>query len=99
MYIGIDARLTFYRVGGISTYIRRLVRALETLDAENQHTVFHSRKARRLARHARDANSDPRTSDRTMVVVDQARHRLDLLQPADSSALLGQGGTSSPYMT
>lgn len=44
-HIGIDGRLTYYRVGGISTYIRRLVIALEALDHENSYTVFHSRKA------------------------------------------------------
>lgn len=44
MHIGIDARLTYYRTGGISTYIRRLVQALETLDSANRYTVFHSRK-------------------------------------------------------
>ena len=42
--IGIDARLTYYRDGGISTYIRRLVQALEQLDTSNQYTIFHSRK-------------------------------------------------------
>lgn len=42
--IGIDARLTYYRDGGISTYIRRLVQALEKLDTINQYTIFHSRK-------------------------------------------------------
>lgn len=42
--IGIDARLTYYRDGGISTYIRRLVQALEKLDTENYYTIFHSRK-------------------------------------------------------
>src|SRR5690606_3875788 len=45
MRIGIDARLTYYRTGGISTYIRRLVHALERLDFENDYTVFQSRKA------------------------------------------------------
>lgn len=45
MHIGIDARLTYYRTGGISTYMRRLVTALETLDTANRYTVFHSRKA------------------------------------------------------
>ena len=45
MRIGIDARLTYYRTGGISTYIRRLVTALEALDTTNAYTVFHSRKA------------------------------------------------------
>ena len=44
-HIGIDARLTHYHGGGISTYIRRLTAALEKLDAANQYTVFHSRKA------------------------------------------------------
>ncbi len=44
MHIGIDARLTYYRSGGISTYIVRLVEALERLDSENRYTVFHSRK-------------------------------------------------------
>ncbi len=45
MHIGIDARLTYYRSGGISTYIVRLVEALERLDTVNRYTVFHSRKA------------------------------------------------------
>ncbi len=42
--IGIDARLTYYRDGGISTYIRRLVGALAELDTENDYTIFYSRK-------------------------------------------------------
>jgi len=46
MHIGIDTRLTYYRTGGISTYMRRLVTALESLDLENQYTVFQSRKSR-----------------------------------------------------
>jgi len=44
MKIGIDARLTYYRTGGISTYTRQLIRALETLDTANDYTIFHSRK-------------------------------------------------------
>ncbi len=44
MHIGIDARLTYYRTGGISTYILRLVEALERIDAENRYTIFQSRK-------------------------------------------------------
>ena len=39
--IGIDARLTYYRDGGISTYIRRLVSALAEVDTENDYTIFH----------------------------------------------------------
>ena len=44
--IGIDARLTYYRGGGISTYIRRLIEALGRLDQENAYTVLYSRKDR-----------------------------------------------------
>ena len=46
MHIGIDARLTHYRVGGISTYIRRLIGALEDLaDQQDDFTIFRSRKS------------------------------------------------------
>ena len=45
IHIGIDARLNYYRVGGISTYTSRLISALEELDNQNQYTVFQSRKA------------------------------------------------------
>jgi glycosyltransferase involved in cell wall biosynthesis len=44
-HIGIDARLPYYRDGGISTYVRRLIRALEQLDAHNHYTIFHRRGA------------------------------------------------------
>lgn len=44
MKIGIDARLTYYRDGGISSYIRHLIRALEHLDQQNTYTIFQSRK-------------------------------------------------------
>lgn len=42
--IGIDARLTYYRDGGISTYIRQLILALAQLDDKYDYTIFHSRK-------------------------------------------------------
>lgn len=42
---GIDARLTYYRAGGISTYIRRLILALESFDSPDETVVFRSRKA------------------------------------------------------
>lgn len=44
MHIGIDTRLTYYRTGGISTYMRRLVSALENTDTQDRYTVFQSRK-------------------------------------------------------
>ncbi|MEQ8677483.1 MAG: glycosyltransferase family 1 protein [Aggregatilineales bacterium] len=43
--IGIDARLTHYRVGGISTYTTALIEALKALDSPHNFTVFNSRKA------------------------------------------------------
>lgn len=47
MRIGLDARLTYYRTGGISTYIRRLVETFATMPlSEDQLTVFESRKQR-----------------------------------------------------
>jgi glycosyltransferase involved in cell wall biosynthesis len=42
--IGFDSRLTYYRTGGISAYMRRLLPALASIDSENQYTIFHSRK-------------------------------------------------------
>ncbi|MEO1286282.1 MAG: glycosyltransferase family 1 protein [Chloroflexota bacterium] len=42
--IGIDARLTYYRDGGISTYIQEMVNALADLDNRNNYTIFRSRK-------------------------------------------------------
>jgi glycosyltransferase involved in cell wall biosynthesis len=44
-HIGIDARITAYRQGGISTYTRRLVEALARLDYKNSYTVFHSQRS------------------------------------------------------
>ncbi|UCG24676.1 MAG: glycosyltransferase family 4 protein [Chloroflexota bacterium] len=47
MHIGIDSRLPYYRVGGISNYIISLIEALADLGSDHQFTVFHSRKDRR----------------------------------------------------
>lgn len=44
MHIGIDARLLYYQMGGISQYVRWLLPALAELDQVNRYTVFHSRK-------------------------------------------------------
>jgi glycosyltransferase involved in cell wall biosynthesis len=43
-HIGIDTRLTYYRTGGISTYIRRLVQSLAAMTLSQRITLFHSRK-------------------------------------------------------
>ncbi len=41
MVIGIDVRLPFYQMGGISQYTIFLIRALAALDGENRYLVFH----------------------------------------------------------
>ena len=52
MRIGIDARLPFYRMGGISQYILHLIAALGELDRANTYLVFQSRKDMRDYRPA-----------------------------------------------
>ncbi len=44
MHIGIDCRLPFYQMGGISQYTIYLIQALAEIDTQNQYTIFHSRK-------------------------------------------------------
>jgi glycosyltransferase involved in cell wall biosynthesis len=44
MRIGIDSRLPYYQVGGISGYTMNLIAALAELDCGHRFTVFHSRK-------------------------------------------------------
>jgi glycosyltransferase involved in cell wall biosynthesis len=41
MHIGIDVRLPFYQMGGISQYILHLLPALAELDRENRYSLFH----------------------------------------------------------
>lgn len=44
MHIGIDARLLYYRTGGISTYIVGLTEAIARIDRVNRYTLIESRK-------------------------------------------------------
>lgn len=44
MHIGIDCRLPYYQMGGISQYVLNLMPALASVDQANHYTVFHSRK-------------------------------------------------------
>lgn len=44
MRIGIDSRLPYYQMGGISQYILYLLPALAKIDPESRYIVFHSRK-------------------------------------------------------
>lgn len=86
-HIGIDARLTAYRMGGISTYIRRLVAALEQIDQENQYTILHSRKAEELIVSRFDVGSvftpPHHRLERIALSAELTRFNLDLLHSPD----------------
>lgn len=86
-HIGIDTRLTYYRIGGISTYMRRLVSALENLDTANRYTIFNSRKSvetisRKFAQASLWTPCHHRL-ERLALSVELARFRLDILHSPD----------------
>lgn len=86
-HIGIDARLTYYRIGGISTYIRRTISALEQLNTGHHYTVFQSQKATDSLVESFDA-AKLRTPahhrvERLAMSIELFRHRLDLLHSPD----------------
>lgn len=87
MQIGIDARLTAYRTGGISTYIRRLVAALQSLDPDGRYIVFHSRKTSDSLvtrfQHATLWTPCHHRLERLALSVELARFRLDILHSPD----------------
>jgi glycosyltransferase involved in cell wall biosynthesis len=86
-HIGIDARLTYYRTGGISTYTRRLVAALEKLDLKNRYTVFHSRKDEQRITTRFESNvlwtPAHHKIERLALSVELARHGLDVFHSPD----------------
>ena len=85
--IGIDARLTHYRTGGISTYIKRILAALEQLRGRHDFTVFQSRKSKSvLAERFRLGKlwTPPHHPwERTALSLELLRHRLDLMHSPD----------------
>ena len=92
-HIGIDARLTYYQGGGISTYIRRLIAALEKLDAAHQYTIFHSRKAQESLsarfRHAKLWTPCHHRLESMALTAELARFNLDILHSPDFIPPLG----------
>lgn len=86
-HIGIDARLTHYRVGGISRYTSALLAALAKLPSRHEFTVFQSRKSRRRLCSAFAAaklwTPPHHPLERAALSVELARHRLDLLHSPD----------------
>jgi len=87
MRIGIDARMTYYRSGGISRYIRNLVRELEHLRTGHAYTVFHSRKATEtISEDFRRANlwtPSHHRVERAALSAELFPHRLDVFHSTD----------------
>lgn len=87
MHIGLDARLDYYRKGGITTYIRGLVHQFERLDSTNRYTIFHSRKAsERVSTKFERANlwtPAHHKIERTALSIELARFGLDVLHSPD----------------
>jgi glycosyltransferase involved in cell wall biosynthesis len=87
--IGIDARLTYYRRGGITEYIEALVRELPALDSRNEYVILHSRKdARNLAAGANQRRAAMWTPahhrvERMALGIETLPLRLDLLHSPD----------------
>ena len=85
--IGIDARLTHYRVGGISRYITGIISAIEAEPSEHDFIVFQSRKAsvklsERLA-NARLWTPPHHAFERAALSIELLPHRLDVLHSPD----------------
>lgn len=91
MHIGIDGRLPYYRMGGISQYILHLLPALAALDRQNQYTVFHSRKDNRSYQPPATANFRRRDLwtpchhrwERWALGAELLRHQLDVFHSPD----------------
>lgn len=90
MHIGIDARLPYYQMGGISQYILYLLPALAELDAANEYSVFQMRKDGRsytpsAANFRRRNLFTPchHRWERWALSLELRRHRLDVLHSPD----------------
>lgn len=86
-HIGIDARLTHYRVGGISRYITALIAAYETHSPPHKLTILQSRKARKTL-SSRFASAKLWTPphhplERSALSLELWRYRFDLLHSPD----------------
>ncbi len=91
-HIGMDARLTHYRVGGISRYITALVSAFEQLQPSHDLTLLQSRKSReRLSKRFKSASvwTPPHHPfERVALSLELWRHRFDLIHSPDFIAPL-----------
>lgn len=89
MRIGIDARLTYYRPGGIAQYTRHLIQELAALDDSNSYYVIHHFRAQeRLAPGSNFRRVDTFTPSHHRLEgwslsAELARWQLDLLHSPD----------------
>jgi glycosyltransferase involved in cell wall biosynthesis len=91
MRIGIDCRLPYYQMGGISQYILHLLPALAALDHQNDYLLFHSRKDGRSYLPPQAVNFQRRDLwtpahhrlERIALAAEIAPHRLDLFHSPD----------------
>lgn len=90
MHIGIDCRLPFYQMGGISQYVLHLLPALAELDKDNTYTIFQSRQDGRshtpLAPNFRRANlwtPCHHRLERIALAAELLPHRLDVFHSPD----------------
>lgn len=91
MHIGIDARLTYYAGGGISQYIRYLIRSLAETDHRNDYTILLSRKDARSRQRPLVENFHTRSLwtpshhkwERWTLSAELVRHQLDVVHSPD----------------
>ena len=88
--IGIDTRITHYRVGGITTYIRNLIPALEKLESVHDFTLIQSRHKKHAMgsslkqfNTARVFTPPHHRLERWTLSLELIRHRLKLLHNPD----------------
>jgi len=86
-HIGIDARLTHYRVGGISRYITAIISAFEELEPAQEIRLLQSRKSSRLLStrfpSVRLWTPPHHRLERAALSLELWRHRFDLLHSPD----------------
>lgn len=91
MRIGIDCRLPYYQMGGISQYIIFLIQALANLPTDDEFLLFHSRKDRRSYMPADDSRFRHvnlwtpchHRRERQTLALELAPYRLDVFHSPD----------------
>jgi glycosyltransferase involved in cell wall biosynthesis len=86
--IGIDARLTYYRQGGIAQYTQHLIRELACIDHANRYLVLHNFRDRR--------NLAQPPNQHRVACLTPAHHRFERLTMAVETFRLGLDLLHSP---